>query len=69
MSPLLLILLPLLSALAVAFAPRSAAFRIATVSTLATLAISLAIGFRRSEPLLTCTLMRRPCGWYCSQRS
>ena len=43
MSPLLLILIPLLSAVAVAFAPRSAAFRVATISTLITLAVSLII--------------------------
>ena len=43
MSPLLLILIPLLSAVAVAFAPRAAAFRVATISTLITLAVSLII--------------------------
>ena len=43
MSPLLLILIPLLSAVAVAFAPRGVAFRVATISTLVTLAVSLII--------------------------
>ena len=43
MSPLLLILIPLLSAVAVALAPRAAAFRVATISTLITLAVSLII--------------------------
>ncbi len=43
MSPLLLILIPLLSAVAVALAPRAAAFRIATISTLGTLGVSLVL--------------------------
>ena len=43
MSPLLLILIPLLSAVAVALAPRAAAFRIATISTLVTLGVSLVL--------------------------
>ena len=43
MSPLILILIPLLSAVVVAFAPRGAAFRVATISTLVTLAVSLFI--------------------------
>ena len=43
MRPLLLILIPLLSAVAVALAPRAAAFRIATISTLVTLGVSLVL--------------------------